>query len=352
MRSWALVITNPTTGQLWTPPGFSGISIGGGGLQGGASYGSMVNGQTLPGAWGIELDIFSTAFSNPVGNGSITIWGVSLQEVRQATNLNKFNIAIYGGMAKGLPLATAQAKYAGLLAKGMILPAFGNWIGTEMTLNLTVVPGGQTSAGGPLFGSNAQPVNLAYNWKKGTSLSQAITSLFGTAFPGVTINVNVSGNLVAPQDLPFQYNSLDQFAAWINKASRTIVNTASYGGVEIAYDPTQNAVNVFDGTVAPSSPAKQLQFQDLIGQPTWLGTGVNFKTPMRSDFKIGQTVTMPAGVNPVTTPSSSLVSLANATTSFQGNYRVTQTRHVGNSREPSADAWVTVGDAVQLAQAA
>ena len=99
-----------------------------------------------------------------------------------------------------------------------------------------------------------------------------------------------------------------------------------------------------DGTQQTSVPI-QLQFWDLIGQPTWLGPVVNFKTPMRSDLIVGKQVVMPAGLNPITTPQSSLI--ANNNSSFQGTYRVTNARHVGKSREPSADAWVTVVDAVQ-----
>ena len=122
MRYYSIVITSQD-GQLWMPPGFEGVNLGG------ASYTSLVNGVTLPGAWEIELDIFSYAFgSNFSSNGKITIWGVSLQEIWQASNLNRFNISVYAGMAPGLPLATIEAQYAGLIARGMILPAFGNWI--------------------------------------------------------------------------------------------------------------------------------------------------------------------------------------------------------------------------------
>ena len=337
MRFYSLIITSQS-GQLWTPPGFQGVNLGG------ASYTSLVNGVTLPGAWEIELDIFSYAFgSNFSSNGKITIWGISLQEIWQASNLNRFNISVYAGMAQGLPLANVEAPYAGLIARGMILPAFGNWIELNQTLELTIIPGSSTNQK-PLFGSNNQPANISFNWQKGTPLSQALQTSLGTAFPGVTANINISPSLVAPQTMPGYYATLDQFASYINKQSLAVNNSQGYAGVTMAYDPSQNAVNVSDGTQQTSAPI-QLQFWDLIGQPTWLGPVVNFKTPMRSDLIVGKQVVMPAGLNPITTPQSSLI--ANNNSSFQGTYRVINARHVGKSREPSADAWVTVVDAVQ-----
>lgn len=347
MRSYAIKITSPG-GQLWTPPGFSGISLGGGGLAGGASYGSMVNGQTLPGAWDIELDSFSYDFATSVGGGSVTIWGVSLQEIAQASNLNNFNVEVWGGMAawRGQNvLATTQAPYAGLLAKGMIFPAFGNWIGTDQYLSLTITPG-QSSTGKPLFGANAAPANIVWNWQKGRPMSQALQTTLSAAFPGVTANINISPGLVLTnqnQDAGF-YASLDQFANYVKQRSIAVLNQPNYYGVRVTYDASQNAINVYDSTYQP--PAKKLQFQDFIGQVTWLGNAINFKCPMRSDLKVGAPVAMPAGLNPINTAQSSL--LTNSKTSFQGNYQISQVRHVGHYREPSADAWVTVIDAVKL----
>lgn len=127
------------------------------------------------------------------------------------------------------------------------------------------------------------------------------------------------------------------------------LNQPNYYGVQIVYDPSQGTLNVFDGTQA-SGTAKQLAFTDLIGQPTWLGNAMNFKTPMRSDLKVGNTITLPQGLNPINTAQSSL--LSSSTTSFQGNYQISQVRHVGRYREASADAWVTVIDAVQMPKSA
>jgi hypothetical protein len=334
VRYYSITLKNAKTGRVYVPPGF-------GNTLGGASYASQVNGVNLPAAWNVEMDLFVNNAGTPVGNGSVTIWGVSLQEIWQAQDLNNYNIEIYGGMAKGLPLATAQAQYAGLLVKGQVLPAFGNWIDVDQTLNLTIVPG-FSNGGAPLFGSNTQPVNLSSVWKKGTSAVPWINSLFQTALPGLTPKVTISPNLTAPQDLAFTYGTLDGFATALNAASKNIVSTTGYSGVQIAPDWTTNTINVYDNTQMPSSPTKQLDFADLIGQPTWLGPIVNFKTPMRSDFKIGTLVKMPQQLANLGVVGNTQAALTYRNRSaFSGMYQVNQVRHVGNFREPSGDAWVT-----------
>jgi hypothetical protein len=171
------------------------------------------------------------------------------------------------------------------------------------------------------------------------------------AFPGVKININISPNLVLTNQNhdPGFYPSLDAFNAYIKQRSVAVLNQPNYYGVQVAYDPATSSLNVFDGTQSAGT-AKQLNFADFIGQPTWLGNAVNFKTPMRADLKVGATVAMPQGLNPINTAQSSII--ARNKTAFQGKYQISQVRHVGNYREASADAWVTVVDAVQMPGAA
>ena len=351
MRYYKIILTNAQSGQVVTIPSLSGANLGG------ATWSSQINGQNIGAAQNIELEIFSGPFATPSGNSIVTVWGVSIAEIQQAAaNFTGLNIQIFGGMAAwaGNPgvLASQQAKYAGPLLKGTIFPGLGNWIGTDMWVQFIVVPGFQNS-GRPLFGSNAQPANIAFNWKKGQSLSQALTSLFGTAFPGVKVNVNINANVVAPQDLPFQYNTMEQFSSVVMQASKSIVG-GKYSGVQISYDSLQNQINVWDGTrisinkgSAPTAP-KTINFADLIGQPTWLGAGVTLKCAMRADLTIGSQIQLPSQLASfaVQTPNSALLQKNRA--SFQGSYFVTQTRHVGNFRDPSPDSWVTIIDAAQL----
>ena len=93
----------------------------------------------------------------------------------------------------------------------------------------------------------------------------------------------------------------------------------------------------------PSTP-KQIDFIDLIGQPTWLQPRtVSIKTVMRADLTMGQSILLPKAV--VTNTAAAATSIANQQPSFQGSYDINSLRHVGNFRQPSADSWVSVIDA-------
>ena len=194
-----------------------------------------------------------------------------------------------------------------------------------------------------LFGSNQQPANISFNWAKGLPLSQALATTLGAAFPSVKLNINIDPSLVAPQNMPGYYATLDQFASYINKQSFAVKNSVGYAGVTISYDHALNTLDVSDGT-QQTAPI-QLNFWDFIGQPTWLGPAVSFKTPMRADLKTNKYVSDAGWSQSDHPPNAALITKINS--SFQGTYRVKNARHVGKSREPSADAWVTNVIAVQ-----
>ena len=65
---------------MFTPPGFSAN------LLGGASYTSFVNGQTLGGAWDVELDIPVIDAATSQGFATARVWGISQQEIAQGNN--------------------------------------------------------------------------------------------------------------------------------------------------------------------------------------------------------------------------------------------------------------------------
>jgi hypothetical protein len=328
MRYYKIVITDPSSGQVFVPPGFAG-------LLGGASYTSFVNGQTLPSAWNIELDIPVIGQATPQGSGILRVWGISIQEINQAANLNGKNIAVYGGMQKGLPLANPAQ--AGLLVQGTIFQAFGNWIGTDQTLDFVIVPlfGNSSTKGG--VGTLAQPKNIVLNWKAGTTLASALQTSLQTAFPGSTVKININSGLVRPNDEVGFYPTLEQLSQYVLQTSLDVIKTANYPGVNIS---------VAGSTIAVSdNPAGNVQiaFQDLIGQPTWLeGATIQMKTVMRADLPYFGAITMPKAL--ITNSSAAPTSLINLNATFQGGFYVTGLRHVGNFRQPTADSWVTVVD--------
>src|SRR5262245_57101209 len=63
--------------------------------------------------------------------GTMTIYGVSWDQIKQSVNLIGKPIEIWGGMRPGLPLATKQSALRGRLFSGRIFRCWGNWIGTR-----------------------------------------------------------------------------------------------------------------------------------------------------------------------------------------------------------------------------
>jgi hypothetical protein len=309
----------------------------------GASYTSFVNGQTLTSALDVELDISVSAFSLPGESGAwFQIKGISLQEIAQANNLGPvmsggqisaaYNIEVYGGMQAGLPLANPSQ--SGLLVRGQIIQCFGNWIGTDMTLDFFIVPNfGSTTAG-----SSVQPANLVLHWPAGMPLGTAIKNTLSTAYPNAspTPTIQVSGNLVQQQDGSGVYGDLSQLSEYARQVSRSIVG-GNYLGVAIV--PQGNSFLVTDGS-STNNNVTQVQFQDLIGQPTWIAPNtIQLKTVMRADIQPASQIKLPPVLTTITPQSQSQYRSSSV---FQGNFFVSSVRHIGHFRQPTADAWVTV----------
>lgn len=300
-------------------------------------YSSQSNGGNNLGALQVEFDLPIYHFAAATGGAFVRIWGVPVEVIGQANDLNpnfatglRRQITIYGGMARGLPLATASysANQQGLLVRGGIIQAFGNWQGTAQTLDMYLV----TSDPIPLKG---RLVNLTVLWKAGTSLATAIKNTLSVAFPNYTADININPNLILPYDEQAIYGDIVTFAKWLQQRSAAIIG-GDYQGVRIVLSQTK--FSVYDET-KPLTP-KTILFQDLIGQPTWYDpNGPTVRTVMRSDIQVSDYVKLPPG--PVTSTPQSLAQGRNSPT-FQGTYQVDSVRHVGNSRSPDGSAWVTV----------
>jgi hypothetical protein len=342
VRYYSIVISDQNTGEVLVPnlkgrPGFSRVAAG----PMVSTYTSLVGdspslkGSTAPGAQNIELDIPVALLATPAGSAYVRIWGVSLQEIAQANNLNNLTVKVYGGMAKGLPLANPAQ--SGLLVEGSIQQAFGNWQDVNMTLDLVI---------NASYGTASAPANVVLNWKRGQKLADAIDSALSAAFPAYKRNINISPNLVLTADAePGFYQTAAQFAQYLNQVSRSIIG-GSYNGVNVLL--TQSTFNVFDGT-SQTNPTK-LAFTDLIGQPTWIGPNqVHVECVMRADINVGDYVSMPA-TPLINTTSGALSQYAQIRqgSAFKGTFMVTYMRHVGNYRQPPGNAWITTYDLVQM----
>jgi hypothetical protein len=313
---------------------------------------SFPNGQFDPGALNVEFDLNILPYATPVGGQSITIEGISIADLMQPQQFapqiingaqqQGMSIELKGGMGRGLPLANPAQQ--GTLLKGQIWQAFGNWEGTEMTLDFVVNPGG--------FDSD-NPGNFVLNWQAGQPLGQALQNCLAVAYPNMPLTVNVSDQLMQSATEVHLCGTLEELSQYIQEVTNGQFLGASYPGVQIAMQG--GALSVFDSTWTP--PAVQLGFADLVGQPTWIDVNtLQVKLVMRGDLQVGTAVKMPTGLSgqagQVQTSGNSLPSSANYQTTFTGSFQIVEMRHLGNFRSSDGGAWVTVINCVPLLKTA
>jgi hypothetical protein len=306
------------------------------------TFTSYVNGKADAGALQIEFDFNVIQYATAGGDSGsyLKIWGIALSEISKASDYNGMAIRVEGGMQKGLPLATPAQ--SGLLINGYVDQCFGNWIGTEMTLDFIIRAG---------TGIVTAPKNIVLNWPKGQPMSTAVTNALAAAFPTKwKSNVAISPNLVLGQNEFGYFETVTQFAQYLNKTSKAIINKATYRGVQIhavdnvfyVKDDTQGAADSTAGdvTIVTGTPPKAFNAYDLIGQPTWDGPAQYQVTcVLRGDLDIGTTIKLPPTL--VTTAAGAQSQFRDKLT-FSNLFDVVGIRHLGSFRQPSATSWITV----------
>jgi|GEM_PF-435761 len=382
MRYYKIVLADPATGQTIVQsngvPGEDGFIYSTESTGTAATWTSLNVGANIhaigganPNAQAVELDLTVAPLHAPDAKAKpfVKIFGVSLQQIGSAANLNGKFIGVWGGMSAGLPLANPGQ--AGLLVAGQVQQCIGNWIGTEQSLCLYVTAGGsgvsyaQASAnlvnGQPVIApvTATSPANLVFQWVKGQRLIDALTITLQTAFPQLSIAGTINNGLVWSAAVPKTgyFQTLQQLAQFVHETSIAVLAgptpaNDTYGGTVDAY---QGVVMTLQGGIitiydsSTQSAPKQIGFFDMVGQPTWGEPGkVQLTTVLRGDIGVGDYVQLPpttgvtlgganswAGVNPFN-------SVTQNTSTFTGVYLVTRVRHVGNSRSPHGAGWVTV----------
>jgi len=303
---------------------------------------SFPGGQFDPGALNIEFDLAVAPYATPIGGQSITIEGVSIADLMQPQQFAPkivngqlqpgMSVELKGGMGKGLPLANPAQQ--GTLIKGQIWQAFGNWEGTEMTLDFVINPGGFDSS---------QPGNFVLNWQAGQPLSTALQNCLSVAYPNGPLSVNLSSSLVQSATEVHHCGTLEELSQYLQEITKSQFIGPTYSGVQIAIQG--GTLAAFDSTWQP--PTVQLNFTDLVGQPTWIDVNtLQVKLVMRGDLQIGTAVKMPAGLSgqagQVLTSGNSLPSSSNYQTTFSGAFQIVEVRHIGNFRAADGGSWVTV----------
>ena len=185
-------------------------------------------------------------------------------------------------------------------------------------------------------------LSVVLNWPANTELSVAITNMLAISFPGVTVQMNI-GSYVTGYDQHGYHETMDEMGQ--------VISELTDGNVQIVL---QNGILVVsDSTYIP--PAKKLIFTDLIGQPTWLDVNIiQVKTVMRADISVSSIFTLPEGASSVPgqiiTLGGSLPSSPNINyqTTFKGNFKVVESRQIGNSRSPDGSQWASIFNAVPV----
>lgn len=314
-------------------------------------YSSLKNGVYNPGSLMVEFDLLRFGESTPQGQSSITVWGISPQEMQQARqNMFGMPIKMWVGMSKGLPLANPAQ--SGLVLEGAIWQVLGNWQGTELRMDLIVTAGAVSSVNpAPLA-----PINLTVPWNKGIKLSVALTQCFQNMGGGYRFSISVSDRLINNFDSNMFCGSLTELAKRLKSLSKGIIKDANYSGVEITmvngkeirvfdndFDNHQDKDSKKSASYRSKNPI-QIDFKDLVGQPTWVQFGtVSVPCVMRSDIQVGDYIRMPEKLRPMIQASS--YSQFRDDSAFTGDFLVSSVRLLGNSRQPDANSWVTVLEA-------
>jgi hypothetical protein len=289
------------------------------------------DGSHNPNALQIEFDLPIAGFHDPIGNSNnayIRLSGIPLELIAQARDLNNSLVEIQAGMSKGLPLVNPDQR--GLIMSGQVWQCFGNWQGENTTLDIVVMPLGSTTG------------NYTFQWKAGVKMVDMITQTLKRNHPEYTIKATVSDNLVISNDETGMYGTIAQFASWVYQRSKSIITDLGYQGVTIIVQGKTIVIQDGSSTKKP----KVIKYTDIIGQPTWIEISViQLKVNMRADLFVDDFITIPESAVKMSTKTA--MAYKKNKTSFDGNYKIIQLRHLGNSRQPDANSWVTIINCIE-----
>ncbi|MBD8128939.1 hypothetical protein IFU23_05630 [Pantoea agglomerans] len=306
----------------------------------GNALGPLVSTDSPAGALNIIFDIYITSPDVVTGGTMLAIYGLPMAALSQSVNLFGANVTLYGGFSGGLPLERPEQQ--GILLQGNVFNPYANWQGVNQSLNLIVNPGLLTD-------KNGKTLNILVDGRKGEKLDDVVRRALNGAYPDTQLDIRISDKLVLPEDWKGVYNRPSQLATAIKSASLGLMNEASYTGVSLIMQ--KGVIRLFDNLIA--SGARGIEADEFIGQPTWIGINrVSFKTPLRGDLMVGDEISLP---DSLVNGTSSLLSVnapeaygvQRGKLNFSGNFFITSMRHVGEFRNASGEAWVTIFEAVE-----
>lgn len=294
---------------------------------------SHPNGQRDPGALDIEFDMLMAPAFTPTGGQTLSIKGPNFQDLQQATKFAGSTLVMRAGMQSGLPLANPAQ--AGVILEALVLQSYGNWQGTEMSLDFVLYAA---------INTDNNPGNFVFQWTKGQSLQDALRVTLSVAYPNYPIVFHMGKDITAQSTQIHVASTLEDLASFLIEHTED----APYNnGVGITIQAGQ--VVVIDSTYNPAPIP--IAFTDLIGQPTWIEAPMmQVKTVLRADIQIGSIITMPKGMQSapglIGTTAAALPSSLRYQTAFQNSFTVAELRHIGSFRSSDASSWCTIMNCV------
>lgn len=292
----------------------------------------------------IEFDALITGYDVVNSGTNIALYGVPITMLRESAQLAGCQLDLIAGFSAGLPLANPNQ--AGLILSGQIYNPYANWLGTHQSLNFIVNPS-------PLLNDKGQAASITLDGRKGEKLSDVLTRALKAAYPGFTIEIEISDKLVLTESSAGVYTRLTQLATTIRSQSFSFINRDDYTGIQMVMQ--DKIIRVFDNSKSAAGGIQILP-QELIGQPTWIGpVSVSFKCPMRATVRCGDVVELPQNI--ISGPGALLAvnsersySSYREQVNFSGKFLITSVRQVGNYLNPdNSNSWVTIYEAVALA---
>lgn len=284
----------------------------------------------------ITFDLPVLACDLNVTGGAVSLRGVPVTLLHSSVSYYRARIELYAGWQKGLPLVNPD-QY-GLILSGEVVNAWGNWQGTDQSLNFSVNPS-------VVYDREGRPVKIAVSGKKGERLAVVLRRALTAAFPERKIVTDIDADLTLAEDLnAVEYRSIGELA-W------SLKQVKSWYAIDVVVQPGR--IVVYDRTYR--GKVKTIAGTELTGQPTWVGQNtVSFKVPLRPDLAVSDIVSLPRALTSGSTGALTL-NAANGrnrtlmeTPLFTGNFQVVSVRHLGDFRNPVADAWCTACEAVGL----
>lgn len=306
---------------------------------------SFPNGSYDPQALDVVFDIQVSPMHTPSGGSVISVHGVSIDDLYQAQNFKGQTLSLFAGMLGGLPLSAAQPP-PGLVTTSTIFGAFGNWQGTEQSLDFLIVPSDYTPE---------SPGNIVFRWEPGQPFASAISQTLAIAYPLANVSILVSPELTTEEPIQHLCSTAVSLGSFIEQLTRETISP-KYPGVHMFFNGTE--IKVTDYSVTTLTPT-ELKFADLIGQPTWLSPPtLTLNTILRADIGVVDIITLPQklqslpglALTPPTTHAASFqTNQSRGGLTFSGEFFVTGMRSVGHFRGTDDDAWVSVIQAVPVA---